>query len=653
MKYQHRIQTRSSHLSDRCSFISSLVMVVIALLFTNHSLCAQAPKIQASIDTSELFIGESITYQVEIQNVENPTAPDLSPVEESFDVEFAGDQTQNQSSTFIINGRMTQKNSFSHIYLYKLTPKKSGKLVIPPVTTTVDGNQIQSNSVSLSIQDLEVQDVVVGQTVIEPKTVYPTQSFTVTLRIWIKGIPKSNEEPLSLLARRRLLPHLQVDWLKNMDGLKGEDMSEWLSSKLTRSGVGFTLNDVDTRSGSLFARAAVFQFLAGREGRPNADGETTDYFVYELPRTFTAEKPGVYTLGASMIKGTFITGIEGKEYVGRRIVALAPSESITVKEVPSPRPTGFIGGIGDYEVTAAANPSRLRVGDPLTLSLEFERAKNGGSLDLIAAPDLSQFPELSDAFEIVDSNPTGRIDSGRKKFAYALRPKRAGVTIPSLAFQSFDPVKEQFVLLETKAIPIDVAEASKMRTEDVVGNVGKGSDAATEIRSNEKGIYQIVTDLGQLRNDAVDERGRLLLVGTTWGLCGAAAFVMAWRRRQAQDTVGLRRQRAARVAHQRLKEAAKQESNPREMLRTIRSGLLGLVADTTNRMAEGLTSRDVAQLLKDAKASEAEQSQVIQLLAELDAAEYGAVSNLNVSETLQRAQTLIPVLAASLAKRSR
>ena len=43
----------------------------------------------------------------------------------------------------------------------------------------------------------------------------------------------------------------------------------------------------------------------------------------------------------------------------------------------------FTGGIGDYKVAASANPVKLRVGDPLTLTLEVAGSAGSGSLELM------------------------------------------------------------------------------------------------------------------------------------------------------------------------------------------------------------------------------------------------------------------------------
>ena len=142
--------------------------------------------------------------------------------------------------------------------------------------------------------------------------------------------------------------------------------------------------------------------------------------------------------------------MEGSSYTGRRLVAVAPAVTVEVREVPAPRPATYCGGIGNYSLAASASPTALRVGDPLTLTLAIERGQGSGSLDLISAPDLAANSQLAADFEILDKNPTGRKDGEAKRFEYALRPKRAGVDIPSLAVTVFNPDTEKFSEITTE-----------------------------------------------------------------------------------------------------------------------------------------------------------------------------------------------------------
>ncbi|HEV3006163.1 MAG TPA: BatD family protein, partial [Pirellulales bacterium] len=467
------------------------------LLAVAAQAAAQEPQIEVEAGASEIYVGESVNYHVEIRNTREPSPPDLSALRDEFEVAAQGDESRNQSSTFVVNGRVTQRNSFSHVYHYRLTPRRSGKLTIAAPRATIEGKTIAARELPLLVIAPEEQDLVVPEIVIGRPVVFPTQPFEVKLRVLVRPLPNdAQRDPLAPL--RRQPPHLEVNWVDPPPGLTDGEKSRWLEPLLSDDGGGFTLNDVSMRSGSFFEgpRPAVFNLYQGRETREGTDGQEIDYFVYELKRTFTSEKAATYPFGPALVKGTFVDGIDQRSYTARRLVAAAQAVAVTVREVPAPRPTSFCGGIGAYRVAASAHPTTLRVGDPLTLTLDVRRGPASGSLDLISAPELADNVQLAADFEIVDKKPTGRIEGEAKRFAYAVRPRRAGVQVPPLTVTVFDPDTETFVEIATAPIALDVTAAAQVGAGDLVGALP--ASGAQEIKSREQGIFQNVTDPSQL-----------------------------------------------------------------------------------------------------------------------------------------------------------
>ena len=632
---------------SRRSFCVGLLLSVCTAFFFSARVAVgaqaaeDAPEIEVAVSAEEIYVGETIDCQVEIRNVQNPSPPDVSAFREKFEVVANGDQSQNQSSTFIVNGRVSQQNVFSHIYLYRLTPKTSGDLTIPPLKITLDGNELFSRSILLRVREPEEQDLVLVEVKTDPESVYPTQPFTVTARILVQPLPEGETDPLKPV--RRQPPHLQVNWVEATEGLSADQTSTWLQPLMSEDGTGFTLNEVNTSTGSIFggARPAVFNLSKGRETRNGIDGEPINYFVYELNRQFTAQKAGQYSFGPALVKGTFVAGIEGTEFLAKRLVAIAPAVNVEVREVPSPRPTTYIGGIGEYVVGASASPLKLRVGDPLTLTLEFAQGNQAGSLDLIAAPDLTLIPEIADSFEVIDKSPTGRVDGNVKRFGYALRPKRSGASIPSLALTTFDPAAENFKELKTEAIALDVSEAIKLSSGDLVGAVP--STSTNEIRKSTAGIFQNITDPATMRDERVSLAQWLTAAGGFWFLAGCVMASITLRRRRFTDVAGQRRSQARRTALTKLTTAKQMQTQqqPKEVLRHIRSAVIGLVADLQNRPAEGLTTADVGQALSRASVPENDRDATLRLMESIEGAEYGAGNTIDADEAIKSATSLI------------
>jgi len=626
---------------------------VALLLLAAQASADDEPEIVVEAGASEIFIGESVDYVVEIRNVKNPASPDLSALRQDFDVVSAGDESHNQSSTFIINGKVTQQNSFGHAFRFRLTPKRTGKLVVPAPSATIDGKTVSGRALALNVIAPEAQDLVVSEIKTDRERVYPTQPFEVTLRVLVRPLPDDRDrDPLGPLRRRP--PHLDVNWVDLPAGLTGDDKARWLEKLLAENGSGFTLNDVTTRSGSFFEgpRLAVFSLNQGRESRKGLDGHPVNYFVYELKRKLTADKAGTYALGPAIVKGSFVAGMEGSSYTGRRLVAIARAVPVEVREVPIPRPATFCGGIGNYRLAASASPTALRVGDPLTLTLDIERGQASGSLDLISAPDLAANPQIAADFEIIDKNPTGHREREVKRFEYALRPKRAGVGIPPLAVTVFNPDTEKFSDIATKPIALAVSAASRLGAGDLVGSLpGSG---AQEIKSRAQGIFQNVTDPSEVNDQRVSVVALAAVTMGLWGGVGCLIAVVSGHRRKSGDLVWQRKRHARRSAQRNLAEARKVLAAGRsaDAIRAIRSALVGLIADMRNVVAEGLTASEADATLAQTAVPAALRAEALRLLESIESAEYGSGIASEARAMIETAEGLIPSLARHLERGS-
>ncbi len=628
---------------------TTCLAVLALLLLASSAHAAERPEIAVQTGVSEIYVGESVDYVVEIRNVKDPPAPDLASLREDFDVVAQGNESRNQTMYMNINGQVTERSSLSHIYRYRLTPKRTGNLTIPGPTATIDGKTFSGDNLELNVVAPEEQDLVIPEIVTDHEKVYPTQPFEVTLRLLVRPLPDaSDRDPLSPL--RRQPPHLDVNWVDAPAGLSSDEKVSWLEKILAKNGSGFTLNDVNTRSASIFdgPQAAVFNLFHGRETRPGLDGNPVEYFVYELKRRFVPEKTGTYTLGPAMVKGTFVTAADGKSYQGKKLVAVAPAATVEVHEVPSPRPATFCGGIGEYRVAASASPVELRVGDPLTLTLDVERGTASGSLELISAPDLTANPDVAADFAIVDKAPTGRNEGNVKHFAYALRPKRAGVGIPTLKMTIFDPDTEKFSEVATRPIELTVSEGSHLGAGDLVGTLT--TSGTQEIKSREQGIFQNVTDLSELRDQNVNVATLAEMAAGLWCGVGLLFGVVTSQRRKSEDVVWQRKQSARRKAEGKLAEAhaALAGGNSTDALRGIRSAVVGLIADMRNIVAEGLTAVEADKVLADTAVPAAERADVWRLLETIESAAYGSAVASEIPAFLARAEALIPVLARKL-----
>jgi hypothetical protein len=632
----------------RNTFLIHSLWLVIGCLSIVQNVSAtfakEPPYLEVELESDELFVGESTTLQVAVHNANQPAAPSLNPLEELFEVAFLGEQSLNQSSTLIINGRISQQNVFKHIYQYRITPKSSGTLTIPALVANSDGVEVRSKPLSIRVIEPTPQDDVLVEIVTDRETVYPTQSFEITLRILVRSLPDSNEDPLKPLRRRP--PHLSVPWIDSPEGLSGPDTKKWLSNLLSDRGHGFTINDINTSSGFMFdgPKSAVFDLLTGKEKRTNAEGETIEYFRYELTKKFQALRSGDFEFGPVLLKGVFVAD---RQFNPKKIGAIAKPIRVNAKPVPSPRPDNFLGGIGNFSVNVDATPTRLRVGDPLTLTLDVSTLDTAASLEMVAAPDLSKILSEENDFEVIDKNPVGRIEGNSKVFTYGIRPKSLGISVPELTFTTFDPKTESFVEIRSKPIPLEIVEAKTLQSSDIVG---AKSDGASSIRADQSGIFQGTAETHPIRNEVPNLKLWTGITGASWlTALGLVAFARL-RARSKKDEALQRRSKAKSIATTLLASARKalgsgDHSQSRVL---VRQSISELFANSLDLNSEGLTTKDILEQVAKLQLGHDHKKSLGELLQAIEAGQYGGGSAYDSEHLIRQAEGLLSPLSVAL-----
>jgi len=616
-------------------------LVVMAALVASSARTGEAPEIVVKLSTAELYVGESADYHVSIKNITNPVVPDLTAFSADFDYRLMTEQPRTEISTTIINGRMSKESSFT--YVYRLTPKRSGTLVIPAPKVNADGVMISGRPVQMRVQAIEKQDLCIAEIRVSRPRVYPTQPFEVTLKILIKPLPtEAARDPLAPLQRQN--PAIEINWADAPAGLSANEKGEWLNKFITHTGVGFTLNALTVNA----FEYAVFSLQTGREIRSGMDGGKISYFVYELKRTFTPEKAGSHRFGPASIKGHFVDSVSGQRFNAKRLVVSSDPLTVDVADVPEPRPATFCGGVGSYDISAAATPATLRVGDPLTMTLEVRRKPGSGSLDLVKAPDLLANEKLAADFDVIDKAPTGETKGDVKRFSYALRPKRVTTELPAIALTFFDPEAEKFSQSATLPIALTVTQAAQLRSGELVGALP--STTSQEIKSRQEGIFQNVTDVGELKNQKIKVSFAIGSAIGAWLLMGVMGLYVANWRRRSIDAAWQRRQRARRHAEENVSTAreAARTGKKSDALKAVRAALVGLIADMVNGASAGMTAHEAGQILSERGISNERSTETVKLLETIEANDYGSVDAQNLSTLIDAAAVIIPNLYREL-----
>ncbi|MBN2293870.1 MAG: BatD family protein [Pirellulales bacterium] len=633
---------------------TALVVAAMVIVAAPASAQQPQPEIIVNLDRERIFEGESVGYKVMLNNVDRPTAPDMSAFKD-FEVTSTGSQSMNMTSMRFINGRSTMVQRRGREYSYRLTPRKSGLLTVPAPTAKVNGRVLKGDELVLRVVPPEDQDVVRMEITSEPESVYPMQPVTVTLSIYIKPLPGelSDKNPLRVLNRA---PNLTIPWMKDEqlpDGLEPKTTwKNWIRSYSSEVRSGFVVNNLEE------VRNPIMSFFEERsellfEPRPtrvlkNDDaGKPQEYWAYRFRRTFIPKIPGKYTFGPAALKGLFADGVSAEGRLkGQDIYTIARPLTITIKDVPEQgRPDSYVGLVGKFSVDAALSPKKAKVGDPMTLTL---KVTGQGTLENARAPDLAAVPEIAKRFKVYDA--TEKTDSGSISFTYSLRPLEMGdEPFPSIPISYFDVEADRYETIKTDPIEISIGKAEKLSNRQIVAARHSSGGGQSQIEARREGIFANITDLDAVHNDSV--RPLYWFVGLG---CMAAVYVVLFfgtRRvkRLRGDTALLRRRGAAAAARGRLREGlgllGRGEIRPGT--EAVKDAVTGLVADTADTAQAGLTPKDVAARLERFGVSNDIVKRASALLETCDAARYAA-AGLDAAQIANESKSVLDGLVKEL-----
>jgi hypothetical protein len=255
---------------------------------------------------------------------------------------------------------------------------------------------------------------------------------------------------------------------------------------------------------------------------------TFDVFIFKTAAT--AAKNGQLTLGpaectlvlrsrktldpADPASELIRSGIELK-----RVTLRSKPVPIEILSIPTEkRPPNFSGAVGQFSLSVSAKPTRVQVGDPITVTIELAGLGALDTLSLAPQPLWRPFRLYEPTSRITTSDPLRM--RGIKTFEWVIVPGDTAPTeLPAFQFSYFDPEDRAFHTLSHPAIPLVV---------DPNPNAGpaSGSPAAPA------GLAHIRFDLGPLRQPSIP------LIAARWFLAlqtiPAALWIVAmlWRRRR-------------------------------------------------------------------------------------------------------------------------
>lgn len=387
-----------SRTSRGCKIALLMALSLFLIAVNNY-----AAGFYASVDRTTVALGETLTLTLTFEGGTPSDDPSLPNVEGLRIEQGGGDSTTIE----IVNGVQTIKSSHS----FGVTPTKLGTIVIPAMIVKIEGQQYQSEPITLTVK----------------KAVQPAADPQTTFMRLI--VPKSEAFVGEVLPLE-----IQIYFQALGDNLEMPRFNEQ----------GFTLGKIQQQGPSPTSVNGIRLNLLTLK-------------TYVVP-----VKVGKLDLGPATMSVKVPKSI-GRNFFGQAVVT--EWQQVTLQSNPHPLnvlplpnenvPASFAGAVGSYSMAVTAGPTNVAVGDPITIKIQIT---GQGALSTLNLPTQSSWKSFRVYPPTSDFQPADPLElTGTKNFALTVVPESTDVTeLPPLYFSFFDPALKNYRILTQPALPLTV-----------------------------------------------------------------------------------------------------------------------------------------------------------------------------------------------------
>ncbi|MDH3890223.1 MAG: BatD family protein [candidate division Zixibacteria bacterium] len=578
---------------------------------TTAVMAADEITVGVTLDRTTIGMDEQALLQVQVagsvQNLPEPQLPTLP----TFEIYSKG----RSSNISIANGVVES----SLIYRYLVIPRKAGKFPIDNISVVHNNKRYKGNMVMLTVLNRgssasdDINDRSLDskgdskdyflEAVVDKKDPYVNEQVTLTLKFYIAvqyyGSPELTE------------PTTTGFW------------TEVLGNK-----------------------APYYQSLNNRR-----------YRLIERKYALFPTQTGELTIGRATIRAT----VAGKrrrsrdpfgsfnldDFFGRGVEARASSQPLRINVKPIPqenRPADFTGTIGRFKIKAEADKRQVEVNEPVTVKF---RISGTGNIKSVAEPVLSEMDE----FRIYRASSSESVSQqndklgGTKVFEEVFIPRVPGdLVIPSVAFNYFDPDRDQYNKVATQPIQVTVTAPAGYSGSSGVPYSAPG----LTIDSRAHDIRHIKAELGKMQATGhLPVFNYAYVLANFLPLVGLITTVLVRRRREklAADTGRARARGAAKIAKKRLAQARALANldSVGEFYVEIYRALTSYLADKLNISPHGLTTDTIRQELAERLTPEELIESYTGVITQCDYARFAsaALTQSDIDRTLKQSEEVI------------
>lgn len=506
----------------------------------------------------------------------------------------------------IANGKVTRNSSHSYIYTITYRAEKTGKLKVGEASVKVGGKTITAKGTTISVESRSSAPrrgagSVLSQ--LQGRGVDPTNPFTqgedkdITANDLFVKIEMSKPrvyEQQAVVCTVKLYTKFPI---KEFVPLQQPEYT------------GFLIEDITPK---MPPTAPVEQY----------NGQ--NYYTAILRKSILyPQKSGTLTINSGEfdvvpVKRQVFVGLNSALAVpvdGDKLRIKSNAASVNIMPLPSPRPAGFTGAVGEFSFTDHISPAQQKTFAPATYSLTIS---GSGNIKYIKAPAIA-FPKEFDTFDPqskINTSSDGSDVKGDITFTYQFIPQQVGqFSIAQSDFVYFNPNTEKYETLHIPAHTLTIAKGKDQPT-----NADSDADRMTDIRPVHGG------DLGLSKTHRLylDTFAYWLLLLIPLGLF---AGILTYYRKLVKERANvqlMRVKRAGKVAQKRLKRAKTyiDKNLDSEFYTEVLSALWGYLSDKLRIPVSELTKDNIDAELANYGVNADLRTQMLSLLEKCEYAQY-------------------------------
>ncbi|HON93364.1 MAG TPA: BatD family protein [Sedimentisphaerales bacterium] len=578
---------------------------------------ADRVRVRAVVNSeTTIYPGDTFQYSVIVEGGSKPSKIDISPLK-AFRPIPAGDGTSYQ--------QFNDQVSITYSSNYQITATEVGTMRLPGVTVVVDGRTYTTNPVEVTVSKPGTTDRMTVEFSVAERKCYVGQPIVMTVR-WI----------------------VSTRWQNVAFGVPVFKSADFLIEDTASAGV-------------TPAEQALIDGVptAVRSSRQNIQGVESEVYVFS--KVLICQRVGrirldPVTVSANLAVGRVRTNSLLNPYVLDYRRMSVQSEAVELEVLPLPeegRPAEFYGLVGKYTIEASAAPTRVSVGDPITLTI---RVGGNPYLKPVRWPQLEQVPELAANFKVPAEWASPTIENGQKVFTQTIRANSdAVVQVPSIPLAYFDSQAGRYVVARTEPIPLEVSPTRILTNADMEGGAtGAVGPQLSPVQAIGKGLSanyygpQVLIDQNFSLLSAVVSPGYAAIWSIPLVALVASAVARLAGRRCPESVARKRRRQAAPVALRRLKTVA--SVPPRERPAKLLEALKGYIGDRFGRVTASLTADDCRDAVAQALDDDDLACRCRDLIAACEADRYAPLAAEIGSAQVQQAMELIEAIEKRLRK---